>query len=238
MTFFCHLYIFYQKNIDKSCFKMYNIVIIYSISIQNDWVKNLLELGHNNAFSEKSDEELVELAVNSKTAVDELISRYLRVIWFKSQVFSNSQADVEDLAQEGFMGLLSAVSGFDSKKEVKFSTFADVCISNKMKTFLMRNCKSAFPVEDVETLISENGIFETETPESILMSRELVSEIFSKINSSLSVLEKNVMNMVVKGADYASISKELGITEKSVDNAIQRSRNKLRKFLNDLLMTV
>lgn len=194
-------------------------------------MKNLLELDCNNALADKSDEELVKLAETSKEAVNELISRYLHVIWFKSHVFSNSQADVEDLAQEGLMGLLSAVSGFNSEKEVKFSTFADVCISNKMKTFLIRSNKADSPVDNVEQLISDNGLCENSTPESILIYNELVSEVFGKINSSLSKLEKNVMNLYLSGANYAGISKELGITEKSVDNAIQRARNKLRKFL-------
>ena len=90
-------------------------------------------------FKNMTDEELAAISSDNSTAVSELVSRYAKLIWIKANIMANSASDAEDLAQEGLLGLLNAISKFDSERSVKFSTFAEVCISNRMRTILDRN---------------------------------------------------------------------------------------------------
>ena len=92
-------------------------------------MNDLLDLDFNsNDFIGISDEELALLAKSSKPAVNAIVARYLKPIFIKSGIYANCNTDSDDLRQEGLMGLLSAISAFSPEKNVKFSTFAEVCI--------------------------------------------------------------------------------------------------------------
>ena len=85
--------------------------------------------------TERSDEELALSAAKCSDSTAELISRYMKLIWVKANTMENAVVDAEDLAQEGMLGLMNAIAHFDPNREIKFSTFADVCIANKMKSY-------------------------------------------------------------------------------------------------------
>lgn len=73
-----------------------------------------------------SDEQLVLNAQSDKTAIGELIARYICTVEFLAKKYG---AEVhEDLVQEGLMGLLGAVRTYREDKNAKFSTYATKCI--------------------------------------------------------------------------------------------------------------
>lgn len=175
-----------------------------------------------------SDEEVVHAAQTQKDAVTELILRYRRLIWIKANSMANSAVDADDLMQEGLLGLLRAISSFSPEREIKFLTFADVCISNRMKTLLIRSNRVALPVEDTEQVALTDQEMELENPESILMQKERVEELFVEMKSVLSKREYEIFGLFLCGMRYEQMAQKLQITEKSVDNALQRVRRKLK----------
>ncbi len=194
-------------------------------------MKNLLDLDLNiNDFCSKCDDELAVIARTDKSAAAVLVSRYSKLILIKSEIFANSNADSDDLNQEGLFGLLNAISAFNPDKGVKFSTFAEVCIVNRMKTFIAKT-NVASGIENIDELPDDLCLSVEETPESILLDKEFFSELLSSIYAILSPAELKVFNLCMRGESYKSAAAKLGITEKSVDNAMQRARRKIRALI-------
>ncbi len=181
----------------------------------------------NAELDQLTDEELALAAESNPDAIYILIGRYTRFIrWKASQLSGTAEAD--DLAQEGFLGLLSAVAGFDRMRKIKFYTYASTCIVNRMLTLIRSSRRNPMPVGDISA-----PEFETEDtsaqPDSIVVQREEWAELWRNMVSRLSSREYQVCMMFMGGAGYEEIARELGIPIKSVDNAFQRAKRKLRR---------
>ena len=117
----------------------------------------------------KTDEELALLARTDKSAAAALLSRYSQLILIKSKIYANSETDSEDLHQEGFMSLLKAINAYDQSKGAKFSTFAEVCIVNRMRTIAARSGKVSSNSESIDDETAADVLSVEETPESIYL---------------------------------------------------------------------
>lgn len=191
----------------------------------------LLDLDFNlNEFCGKTDDELALIAKNDKEAASTLVFRYSKLIFIKAGIYTSANADSDDLRQEGLMGLLRAIASFDIHRGVKFSTFAEVCIVNQMKTFLAKSRKNPVLCESLDD-ISADSISEEETPESIYINKEFFSELWYAVDNILSETERKVFSLYIQGMSYRETALKLGISEKTVDNAIQRARRKIRAYI-------
>ena len=65
----------------------------------------------------------------------------------------------------------------------------------------------------------------------MLINREDLSVIEGRIGQMLSDLEKEVLVRYMEGKSYVEISEEMGRHVKSIDNALQRIKRKLLKYL-------
>ena len=93
--------------------------------------------------------------------------------------------------------------------------------SGRQKNHPLNNYVSLFEEEvDVST---------EEDPLSQMIHREDDEEFFRKMSEVLSDLEFRIMMMYMKGMSAAEICKITKRNEKSVDNALQRSKKKLQK---------
>ncbi len=181
----------------------------------------------NNLSPEQyTDEQLAAVADNDAKAMCELITRYTKLIRWKASRLC-SKADADDLAQEGFMGLLSAVAGYDESRNIRFSTYADTCITNRMLSLVRSSSHIPMPIGD-----TNDPLFETEDisarTDSIVMQREEWSALWKDMITRLSEFEYHVCLMFMGGAGYAEIARELNVSPKAVDNALQRAKRKLR----------
>lgn len=192
-------------------------------------MKDLLD---SDDFCRKTDCELAALSKNNRAAVSVLLSRYSGLIFVKSQIYANSGADSDDLRQEGLLGLFSAICSYRPDKGAKFSTYAEVCIENRMRSFLARGRSRAESlVENIDELSELHAEPVNETPESIYLYKEYFSELFSRIRSVLSDAEYRVFSLCVNGVSYKKAAETLGVSEKYVDNAMQRARRKIRALI-------
>jgi RNA polymerase sporulation-specific sigma factor len=181
-------------------------------------------------YNTLSDEELVERSKSDKRAVSELIVRYLRTVEYFAGRYDVSIR--EDMVQEGLMGLLKAVNTYRFDENVKFSTYANVCVRNKIISSMKKNSLTGFE-QFYDDSLEERfiGSADEPTPESILMQSERNEEIYNKIISALSEQEWKVFQLFLTGMAYNQMALNLGVTVKSVDNAMQRVRRKLKSVL-------
>lgn len=127
----------------------------------------------------------------------------------------------EDLVQEGLIGLYSACNSFDDKTYSDFNRYAKVCIKNKIIDAYRTLSKDSDAVNiDDENIsaLEENG-----------SSRLEAKEFFEHLRKNLSELENKVLDGYLERQSYAKIASNLGVSEKTVDNAILRIRRKIKK---------
>ena len=185
-----------------------------------------------------TDEALVARSHAGDARADEtLCERYKNVVRIKARPYFLIGADREDLVQEGLLGLLSAARYYRQDKKAEFSTFADVCIRNRMITALRRAERerglSGVPLsinqdEGIHNLPAGAGA----EPEALLDDSEACEELLQKIMQTLSVMEREVVLLRLKGCGYSEIARTMQTTEKAVDNALQRARGKLKRFFS------
>ncbi len=178
-------------------------------------------LSENASEYKLANDEIDDLAVLAKTdsaAAAELVSRLLPSIRLYSHHFDSSIS--EDLLQEGLLGALGAISDYQRDKG-RASTFIIACAKNKMLSAVKR---FDFPQETAE--LSEEV---ADTEPSIKYA-----PLYDAIERCLTSLEKQVVWCSLMGLSYRSTAERLGINVKSVDNAMQRARRKLRSEVADL----
>jgi RNA polymerase sporulation-specific sigma factor len=185
-----------------------------------------------------TDEELIERYRSGESScLDELMSRYLSYIRAKARSYFLIGGEREDLVQEGMIGLFKAVRDFQPEKNSLFKTFAEVCVSRQIATALkLSNRYKHLPLNsyvsfyqtysgdiEVKDILEGNEL----SPEQILIDKESAHSLAVRIKEKLSVLEKKVLYKYIQGLSYRQIAKELLISEKTIDNALQRIKKKL-----------
>lgn len=179
----------------------------------------------NQEFSALSDEELIECCADSSDAVSELFHRYIALVRNKSLAMAKNRSDADDLMQEGFLALLKAVRTFRNDGSASFSTYANVCITNKMTTAIIKNNRTDIPIDLAEEQAEESV---SDTPESILIEKENQLDINNRVSLMLSKREWQIFRLFLMGSTYDQMARQLNISPKSVDNALQRVRRKLK----------
>jgi len=187
------------------------------------------EAAVHNMFNELSDEELALKARDEKDAASELIARYMGTVEMTAKKLAPALSD--DLMQEGLMGLMRAVQGYRPDMGASFSSYASVCIKNRMISSLGKNSMSdAADISDSE-LEEFVGVSDDDIPENIVIEQERMNELYTKISSALSEQEWQVFQLFLKDMSYNQIASTSGLPVKAVDNAMQRVRRKLKSLL-------
>ena len=199
-------------------------------------------------YEKCSDETLIDMyRVGNETAIETLFDRYKNLVRKKAKSMYIAGGDNDDLIQEGMIGLFKAIRDFDEEKEASFRTFANVCIVNNMVSAVKAsNCKKHQPLNqgislnadspDGEdgglSLIEELTDTKSRNPEDMLIDRENVEILQSEIDSALSEYEKRVLTLYLGGMDYTEIAATLMKSDKSIDNALQRIKGKIKRIIN------
>ena len=70
----------------------------------------------------------------------------------------------------------------------------------------------------------------------LLIKKESLQSLKKTISKCLSEKEKQVLELYLAGESYANIADKLKMSQKSVDNALQRIRRKLRKHISNITL--
>lgn len=204
------------------------------------------------SYKEKTDEELIQaLRDGDREVTDFLMNKYKNLVRSKAGRMYILGADREDLIQEGMIGLLKAIRDYDCGRDASFFTFAELCISRQIYSAVeaadrkkhspLNNYVSIYSGEEessnqsgneniksplVNSLVDETNL----SPEELLIDKEELRNLEQYMAKELSPLEKQVMELTLVGMGYVEIAKVLGRDEKSTDNALQRARNKMKKY--------
>ncbi len=204
---------------------------------------------NNGKYSGMDDEQLiVQIHDGSdRDVVDFIMNKYKGLVRKKAASMYILGADKDDLIQEGMIGLFKAVRDYDIGRDASFATFADLCISRQMYSAIKSLArKKHAPLNSYISIyasredneqdgeVSLEDILESEsgpTPEQYVIDQENLQTLEEGIDRELSELEKQVLDLYITGMSIRTIAKVLGRDEKSTDNAMQRVRSKLKKYL-------
>lgn len=197
-------------------------------------------------FMGLEDEKLVELVhQGTGEALDFLIHKYQNFVRAKAKAYFLIGADKEDIVQEGMIGLYKAIRDFKEDKLTSFKAFAELCITRQIITAIKTATRQKHiplnsyvsldkPIYDEEsdrTLMDVISGTKVMDPEELIINQEEFRQIEGKMTELLSDLERKVLALYLDGQSYQEISEELNRHVKSIDNALQRVKRKLERYL-------
>lgn len=191
----------------------------------------------NSKYDSFKDEELIDmLRDGSNDVTDYLMIKYKNMVRKNAKNMYILGADEEDLIQEGMIGLYKAVRDYDSGRDASFITFAQLCVSRQMYNAIQAAGRQKHMMLNSYTSIYEEDFHEEggANPEDEFLDREralLIEETFEK---ELSSFEKQVLDLKLVGLDYRETAAILGKSVKSVDNALNRLKTKLKKVMEHI----
>ncbi|MHB8171904.1 MAG: RNA polymerase sporulation sigma factor SigH [Thermincolia bacterium] len=199
-----------------------------------------------NGYEVMLDEDVVEFAKNGDTAALEyLINKYKNFVRAKARSYFLIGADREDIIQEGMIGLYKAIRDFRPDKLSSFRAFAELCITRQIITAIKTATRQKHiplnsyvslnkPIYDEDsdrTLLDVISGSKITDPEELIISREEFDDIEEKMGEILSSLEWKVLMSYLEGKSYQEIAVDLKRHVKSIDNALQRVKRKLERYL-------
>jgi len=205
-----------------------------------------VECNPHQSFEELDDEVVVAYAREGDTmALEYLIHKYKNFVRAKARSYFLIGADREDIIQEGMIGLYKAIRDFRADKLASFRAFAELCITRQIITAIKTATRQKHiplnsyvslnkPLYDdesdrtLEDILSGNKVSD---PEELVISREEFLDIESKMSEFLSDLEWSVLMLYLEGKSYQEIAEQLSRHVKSIDNALQRVKRKLERYL-------
>ena len=192
-------------------------------------------------FAKLKDEELVLHAKQDNAlAIEMLVNRYKSFVMMRSKTYFLCGADRDDVIQEGMIGLFKAIRSFKAERGVSFKTFAELCITRQIISAVKTSTRQKHaPLNTYVSLDRGEGSVNLERdafksgndPEQIMIEKENMVGIEGQIDKALSRFEARVLMHYLNGMSYGKIAVYMGKDPKSIDNALQRIKRKLERFL-------
>lgn len=198
---------------------------------------------------EEERELLLRCQRGDNDATEEMLNRYKNMVRSKATALYLVGADKEDLIQEGMIGLFKAIREYDPERNDSFAAFAALCITRQMYSAIKAsNTKKNQPLnnyvsfdayayaEDAEPGGAGTNSYDMlghwqKNPEEFFIDRESAVWIEEEVLSQLSKMERQVLSFYAAGMPYQEIARVMKKEPKSIDNALQRIRKKLKTVL-------
>lgn len=201
-------------------------------------------------YTDLNDYELVSIAQEqNEDAINILHEKYKPLINKKSRKYikylHNKGIELADLIQECTIGFEEAIQNFNPHDDVSFYTFANICMDRQLMSELTKQNRAkykilneAVPLETLEVEKDNNNLIDiikdnTNNPELDVLSSEEYKELCSYIMKHLTDFEECVFKLKIQGFNYKEIADILDKEEKSIDNAIQRMKIKIKNIIKD-----
>lgn len=177
-------------------------------------------------------------------AKDKLVLKYLPMVRHLVKNYHPSLADFDDFSQEGAIGLLKAIEEYNPDRfQVKFSTFAYICINRRIFNAFRHIRNKTLPAPGNTLSLFQNfdevgnltliDLLDSQTDEPFyLIEKEWVNQTLdSVLKIHLSPIEYQVIKGIIAGDNQGEIQITLALPPKVIDNARTRARSKLRKII-------
>lgn len=199
-------------------------------------------------YSDYNDNEIINYISEGNEEANYIIYDKYKPLIYKiatklhKKYCKNTGLEVNDLVQEGMLGLNNAVNHYQECKDTLFYTYAKTCIERKIISTIISANRQKHKILN-ESLSFEVNIGETDlnlelfikddenNPENIIINRESKKELMTRLEQKLTNFELQILQLRMDGFDYKQISEIVDKDLKSVDNAIQRIKNKMKKIL-------
>lgn len=202
------------------------------------------------SYEEYNDFELLYLTcAENEEAYDILYNKYKPVVEIKAKkalyMVQGKGLDLSDLIQEGMIGLSEAIRDYKTQKDVKFSTFANMCIERQVNSAITKANRIKHKslneslslddklVNDEKTLMDKIIEDKDSDPSMQLIDLEAKEEFYEKLKRELTSFEYDVLTLRLRNFDYKEIAVKLKRSYKSIDSALQRIKNKLRTIFEN-----
>lgn len=196
-------------------------------------------------YRNQTDEMLIEeLRKGQPDIIDYIMEKYKYLVRKRAKAMFLIGGDTDDLIQEGMIGLFKAIRDYRKEKDTSFYHFADLCITRQIYHAVEASQRkkhqplnsyisldTELGEEGTDTLLDLLESFENVNPEQLFIDRENARAIQVKLESSLSLLEQQVLGLYLGGMNYRRIAVVLEKEPKAIDNALQRIRGKFAKIL-------
>lgn len=193
-------------------------------------------------------ELLYMICEDNEDAVSTIFKKYEPVIDYYARKYvklvDGKGLDYNDLYQEGLIGLDSAIKTYKDQKNIKFSTFAFVCIKRKIMSAIRKANRKKHSILNesysIDYKLDDNNSFDNlisnneRSIEDLLVGKEQAVFFNKRIEECLTKFEKQVYELKVYGFSNEEISKTLNKTSKSIESVLFRIRVKLRKILKEI----
>lgn len=200
-------------------------------------------------FSNMADEDIIKLIQDegNAAATEYIIKKYKNLVKAKSRAYFLIGAEKEDLYQEGMIGLYKSIRDFDYDLQATYASFAEMCVTRQIITAIKSATRQKHsplnnyvslnkPVYDdqsertlLDILVGQKVV----DPEEVIIDKEEFFNIEMHLSMVLSRFEWIVLTLYLEGRKYQDIAQILDKSVKSIDNALQRIKKKVEKYLNE-----
>jgi len=191
-----------------------------------------------NKYDGYTDEQLiVRMRDGDEEVAQYLLDKYKYLVRKKARAMYLVGGETDDLIQEGMLGLFKAVRDYREERDASFFTFARLCIDRQLYNAIQRsNRQKHRPLNSYVSLSDEEFEMELrqlseQNPEAIIIDQENAAGMEQRIKDSLSSFENEVLKLYLEGSDYIHIAEQLDKPPKSIDNALQRIRSKVKSCI-------
>ncbi len=194
-------------------------------------------------YKDYNDNELISyIAEGNEDANNLLIEKYKPLITkmaLKVLPYCTSNGlELSDLVQEGMIGLNHAIERYHEQKDILFYTYARLCIKRKMLSVAAcsnrtknRILNESVSYDDDETKLIKVLKDNNPSPEEVIIDLEYQRDLIDKIKLELTDFENQVFDLLISGFTHQEIADLLDKDKKSIENAIQRIKVKIKKVL-------
>lgn len=194
-------------------------------------------------YKDYNDYELIEyINEGNEEANNILIKKYepliIKIATKMLPYCKNNGLEKNDLIQEGMIGLSHALDRYQEQKDTLFYTYAKTCIERKIISVVIGSNRNknkilneSISYDNEENLLLKFMSDTKQTPEEAVLNVAIEEDLVNRINEVLTDLEQQVFTLLINGFKYKEIAEILDKDQKSIDNAIQRIKAKIKKDL-------
>ena len=204
----------------------------------------------NIVYNDENDYELLYLVEEENEEAKEIFfEKYKPMVEMMAKKYysqvNSSGYELNDFIQEGMMGLSQAINDYKNEKNIKFVTFANVCVKRQILSFIRdinrqkhQILNNSLSIEQENNsgrnLLSILNDGSTINPEESFILDEEQTLLKDKIKVHLTDREKEVFDLRFDGFTYQEIALLLNISVKSVDGAMTRIKQKINNMKKDI----